>query len=72
MDSCEGIGHCLEQTGIFDEEGIEEYKKREHYDCSHNCIPLRCSNFQICNTVAPVWYYLTHKGKCFNCYTEKL
>lgn len=57
--SCTGIGECLTQSSENDYEEI--------YECIHNCIPLKCPNYLLCNTQAPQWYFYCHSNLCMNC-----
>jgi hypothetical protein len=58
---CNGKGECLIQTNY------ENKYEKNNLVCNHNCQPKKCSNYILCNTMAPEWYFGCHSGMCMNC-----
>jgi hypothetical protein len=58
---CNGHGECLVQTGDGN-----EYEK-DNIICNYNCLPKKCPNYILCNTMAPEWLFGCHSGMCMNC-----
>ena len=63
---CTGQGTCLEQTGIFQENGEEVYSR----NCIHECMPVKCLCYHHCHNVEPQWVLDSHHGFCMNCSTS--
>jgi len=63
MKNCNGDGECLLQ------DDINEYSKNPEILCIHNCIPVKCKNFEICGCMFPKMYIGCWGGKgcCVNC-----
>jgi len=62
MDICNGDGFCLTQTG-----NGYTYIKRDGISCDHNCQPVKCPNFLVCEVYYPQHILWCHKGTCVNC-----
>jgi hypothetical protein len=60
---CKGDGECLEQC---DE---NNYIKDSDVTCNHDCIPIKCKNYILCNTQFPEMYIgcWGGEGLCRNC-----
>jgi hypothetical protein len=56
---CKGDGSCLEQTDCRN-----GYKKYDDVSCSHNCQPIRCPNYCVCESLVPQLYLWCYKGLC--------
>ncbi len=48
MLECKGDGTCLKQTNTEN-----QYEKHIDIICNYNCEPLKCFNYNICNSVNP-------------------
>ena len=59
---CTGYGECLMQT--FD---CNNYGKYPDMVCEHNCEPVKCPNFAMCENAGPKWYLGCHDGRCQPC-----
>lgn len=56
---CNGDGSCLVQTDCKN-----GYKKSDDISCSHNCQPIACPNYLVCNHLVPQLYLWCHQGLC--------
>jgi len=61
MIYCNGKGECLVQSNTG------EYDKDNNTTCVHNCKPIICPNYILCNTEYPEWVGDRHNGLCANC-----
>ncbi len=61
QEVCNGYGVCLIQINE------NEYMKNEDIECSHNCQPIKCPNFLVCENVLPEQYLYCHHGVCGFC-----
>lgn len=59
MSECTGRGYCLRQTG--------DQNTYELNDCSHKCLPVKCPNFVVCDSIVPQWILGCNKGTCTTC-----
>ena len=59
---CNGNGNCLIQTNCLNDD-----KKNTDTICNYNCEPIKCYNYNICNTIAQKWYFGCHSGVCGDC-----
>lgn len=59
--SCKGDGSCLYQ--------LDDCNYKEGYGdpCEHQCKPIDCLNFIICESNYPQWCSDCHHGFCVNC-----
>ena len=57
--NCSGDGSCLQQT----DDGYEES------ECIHNCQPVKCVNYELCESELPQWlaYKRIQTPICINC-----
>jgi hypothetical protein len=67
INNCKGDGECLQQDNEYD------YIKKSDVICNHNCIPIKCKNYILCNQQFPemyigCWQFLHNKGLCINCH----
>jgi hypothetical protein len=58
---CKGDGSCLEQAGF-----MNGYKKFDDVECNHNCQPIKCPNYLVCEHLEPQWLLWCHKGVCMS------
>lgn len=56
---CKGDGSCLEQTTCKN-----GYKKYDNVSCEHNCQPIKCPNYLVCEHLRPQWFLWCHRGVC--------
>ena len=47
---CKWDGKCLQQIDVND------YIKNPKFTCNHNCIPIKCKNYILCNEQFPKMY----------------
>ena len=61
---CKGDGECLQQ---YDE---HDYIKQSDVICNHNCIPIKCKNYILCNQQFPEMYIgcWGGEGLCRGCH----
>jgi hypothetical protein len=59
MTDCNGYGYCLRQADT--ETGYDATI------CPHECKPIECPNFKVCNYIAPRWIFSINKDTCLNC-----
>lgn len=62
MQSCKGDGSCLEQTDYRN-----AYKKFNDISCTHDCQPIKCPNYSVCEHLEPQWILWCYKGTCPIC-----
>ena len=66
MIDCSGDGSCLIQTNPY------EYVSNPCYVCSHNCQPVECPNYLVCDNHCLKWTIDCHNGKCVDCTVNRL
>jgi len=59
MTDCNGHGYCLRQS--------DSPCTYETTNCPHECKPIKCPNFKVCEYIAPKWIFNTNKDTCLNC-----
>ena len=59
MTECTGDRCCLRQG-----DGLNLY---EVNNCPHECKPVECPNFKVCEYIAPRWVFSINKDTCLNC-----
>ena len=63
-NNCIGKGECL----IQDQDGNCIGIKHDNVDCVHNCEPIKCPNYNICNNLRSEQLLKSFGNVCYECH----